>query len=336
MNCAFYSVPTDMKNYLRSKLRGHKVFISDKPFSSCDEIDPNVEVLGVFVDCKVDKKVIDKLKKLKLIVTMSTGYDHINCKTAKEKKVAVCNVPTYGENTVAQHTLTLMLAISRKLFESVKRVKEGKYDYHGLRGFDLKNKTIGIIGTGHIGIHLIDMLQGFEANIIAYDAFPNKELEKAHNFKYVSKTKLIAESDIISLHVPLFDSTLHMINKSAIKKMKKGVIIINTARGALIEPEALVWGLETKQVGAAGLDVLEEENNIAYHEQLLSGKVSNQDVRDTLMDNILIDHPNTIVTPHNAFNSTEAMQRIIDTTVENVKSYLAGEAQNDVTKPRKK
>ncbi len=336
MNCAFYSVPPDMKNYLRSKLRGHKVFISTKPFTCCDEIDPNVEILGVFVDCKVDKKILNKLKKLKLIVTMSTGYDHVDCKTAKGKKVAVCNVPTYGENTVAQHALALMLAISRKLFESIKRVKEGNYDYHGLRGFDLKNKTIGIIGTGHIGIHLIDMLQGFDANIIAFDAFPNKELEKTHNFKYVSKNKLLTESDIISLHVPLFDSTLHMINRSAIKKMKPGVVLVNTARGALIEPEALVWGLETGQVSAAGLDVLEEENNITHHEQLLSGKVSPQDEHDTLMDNIIIDHPNTIVTPHNAFNSIEALQRIIDTTIENVKSYLAGEIQNDVSKPRKK
>ncbi len=325
-----------MKNYLRSKLRGHKVFISTKPFTCCDEIDPAVEVLGVFVDCKVNKKVLSKLKKLKLVVTMSTGYDHIDCRTAKGKKVAVCNVPTYGENTVAQHALALMLAISRKLFQSIKRVKEGNYDYHGLRGFDLKNKTIGIIGTGHIGIHLIDMLQGFEANIIAYDAFPNKELEKTHNFKYVGKNKLFTDSDIISLHVPLFDSTLHMINKSAIKKMKKGVVIINTARGALIKPEALVWGLETGQIGAAGLDVLEEENNIAHHEQLLSDKISPQDIRDTLMDNIIIDHPNTIITPHNAFNSTEALQRIIDTTIENIKSYLINETQNDVTKPKKK
>ena len=336
MNCAFYSVPPDMKNYLRAKLRGHKVFISTKPFTCCDEINPDIEVLGVFVDCKVDKKVLSKLKKLKLVVTMSTGYDHVDCKTAKGKKIVVCNVPTYGENTVAQHALALMLAISRKLFESIKRVKEGNYDYHGLRGFDLKNKTIGIIGTGHIGIHLIDMLQGFDANIIAYDAFPNKELEKTHNFKYVNKNKLITESDIISLHVPLFDSTLHMINKSAIKKMKKGVVIINTARGALIKPEALVWGLETGQVSVAGLDVLEEENNIAHHEQLLSGKVSTQDVHDTLMDNIIIDHPNTIVTPHNAFNSTEALQRIIDTTVSNVKGYASNKIENDVTKPRKK
>jgi len=335
LNCAFYSVPADMKSYLQSKLRDHKVTISTKPFSGCEEIDPNVEVLGVFVDCKVDKKIITKLKKLKLIVTMSTGYDHVDCRTAKGKKIAVCNVPTYGENTVAQHALALMLAISRKLFTSVKRVKEGTYDYHGLRGFDLKNKTIGIIGTGHIGIHLIDMLQGFDANIIAYDAFPNKELEKTHNFKYVSKTKLTAESDIISLHVPLFDSTYHMINKTTIKKMKSGVVIINTARGALIDSKALVWGLENKIISSAGLDVLEEENNLINHEQLLTGHVSTQDIYDTLMDNILIDHPNTIITPHNAFNSTEAMQRIIDTTIDNIKSFITGDIQNDITKPKK-
>ena len=335
LNCAFYGVTPDMRSYLRGKLRGMKLTISTKPLE-LEELDKNIEVLGVFVDSKVDKKVFDKLKKLKLIVTMSTGYDHIDLRAAKRKKVAVCNVPTYGENTVAQHALTLMLALSRKLFPSVKRVKEGVFDYHGLRGFDLKDRTIGIIGTGHIGVHLIDMLQGFEASVVAYDAFPNKELEKTHNFKYVSKTKLFTESDIISLHVPLFDSTFHMINKTAIKKMKPGVTIINTARGALIEPKALVWGLETGQVGAAGLDVLEEENNIAHHEQLLAGELSSQDVEDTLMDNILIDHPNTIITPHNAFNSTEALKRIMDTTIDNVKAFAGGEIKNDVTKPRKK
>ncbi len=329
--CYFYGVMPDMIDYLKNKLRGYKVSISEKVLTEAS-LNPATEVLGVFVDSVVDKKTIAKLPHLKLIITMSTGYDHIDCAEAKKRKICVCNVPTYGENTVAQHALALILAMSRKLFQSVKRVKEGVFDYHGLRGFDLKDKVVGIIGTGHIGIHLIDMLQGLDVKIVAFDAFPNKELAQKHNFTYVPLNKLLGSSDIISLHVPLLDSTLHMINKENVKKLKRGVLIINTARGALIEPEAMVYGLENGIISGAGLDVLEEEANIQHHEELLMNRVNRQDIKDTLMDNIIIDHPNTIVTPHNAFNSTEALQRIIDTTVENVKSYYIGKIQNEVAK----
>lgn len=330
---SFFGVMPDMKKYLRSKMRGFDLNMTDQPLD-LEKLDPKTEILGVFVDSQVDAKVFTKLKKLKLIVTMSTGYDHIHLPSAKKRKIPVCNVPYYGENTVAQHAIALILSLSRKLFHSVKRVKEGVYDYHGLRGFDLKNKTIGIIGTGHIGMHLIDMLEGFEANVVAFDAYPNKQLEKQYNFKYVSKTKLLKESDIISLHVPLFPTTYHMIGKKEIKMMKKGVYIINTARGGLIDPEALVWGLESNHIGGAGIDALEDEQFMQDPEKLISSKMQPYNIKTSLMNNIIIDHPNTIVTPHNAFNSTEALQRIFDTTVDNIKKYYEDETQNDVTKKK--
>ncbi|PLX26751.1 hydroxyacid dehydrogenase [Candidatus Parcubacteria bacterium] len=330
----FSSIVPDLKDYLRGKMRGYKSTINEAPID-LKTLDPKTEILGCFVDSHVDKSVFDKLKKLKMIATFSTGYDHIDLKEAKRRGIPVCNVPTYGENTVAQHAMALMLALSRKLFQSVKRVKEGVYDYHGLRGFDLKGKTIGVIGTGHIGIHLIDMLDGFEANVVAYDAFPNKDLEKDHAFTYVSLDKLLKESDIISLHVPLFPTTYHMINDKALNKMKDGVHIINTARGGLIDPEAMVYALENGKVGGLAVDVLEEENYIAHPEKI-DKKTTPEEIRASLMENIIIDHPNTIITPHNAFNSTEALKRIFDTSVENIKAFSAGEIQNDVTKPKKK
>lgn len=327
---SFYSIVPDLKDYLKGTMKGHSVKIHEEPFT-LDTLDSKTEILGVFVNNKVDKTVFDKLPKLKMIATFSTGFDHIDLKEAKKRKIIVCNVPTYGENTVAQHAFALILALSRKLFQSVKTVKEGVYDYHGLRGFDLKGKTIGIIGTGHIGIHLVDMLEGFETNIIAYDAFPNKELEKTHNFKYVSKNKLFAESDIISLHVPLFPNTYHIIDKNAVKKMKDGVYIINTARGALTDPEALVWGLENGKIAGIGTDVLEEETYFQNPEKVLN--LTKQDeIRRTLMENILIDHPNTIITPHNAFNSVEALKRIMDTSLDNIKAFLDNKIQNNVIK----
>lgn len=328
--CAFYGIMPDMKTYLRKKMKKYDLVVaSEKPLNA-EKLNPDTEILGVFVDSKIDKNVFNKLKKLKLIVTMSTGFDHIDYVEAKKRKICVCNVPTYGENTVAQHAMALMLAMSRKLFQSVKRVKEGVFDYHGLRGFDMKDKVVGVIGTGHIGIHVIDMLQGFDVKIVAFDAFPNKDLAQKHNFTYVPLNKLLSSSDIISLHVPLLDSTLHMINKENVKKLKRGVLIINTARGALIEPEAMVYGLENGIISGAGLDVLEEESNIQHHEELLMNKVNRQDIKDTLMDNIIIDHPNTIVTPHNAFNSTEALRRIIDTTIDNIDCFMKKNIKNQV------
>ena len=186
-------------------------------------------------------------------------------KEAKKRKIPICNVPTYGENTVAQHAMALLLALSKKIFRSTKRVKEGNYDYHGLRGFDLKGKTVGIIGTGHIGYYMIKMLSGFDVNVIAYDPFPNKDLAKELGFTYVSLNKLITDSDIISLHVPLLPDTHHMLGMKEVRKMKKGVIIINSARGGLVDPKALLWGLESGTIGGAGMDVLEEEAIIKDH-----------------------------------------------------------------------
>ncbi|MBT3816896.1 MAG: hydroxyacid dehydrogenase [Candidatus Magasanikbacteria bacterium] len=334
--CTCYLTLTpDMKAHVKKKLRGHKLHIIDDVLS-LDNLDPKTEVLGVFVDSKVTKKIIDSLPKLKQIVAFSTGYNTIDLKAAKRKKIPVCNVPSYGENTVAEFSFGLMLSLTRQLFLGVKRVKEGEFDYHGLRGFDLKGKTIGIIGTGRIGMHLISMLKGFETNIIAYDAYPNKTLEKENDFTYVPLPQLLKTSDIISLHVPLFDSTYHMIDKKAIKKMKKGVYIINTARGGLIDSEALVWGLEEGIVGGAGLDVLEGEDLLEDPHKLLCTTCTVKDTRTSLMNNVLIDHKKTIVTPHLAFNTTEAVKRIIDTSIENIIAFSRGESLNDVTAKKKK
>jgi D-lactate dehydrogenase len=330
MHCQFFlSFTPDMRTYLRTKLRGHKTTITTDPLT-IDKLNPKTEVLGIFVDSKIDKKVFQKLPKLKIILTLSTGYDQIDLKEAKKRNIIVCNVPSYGENTVAEFAIMLMLSINRKLFASIKRVKEGEYDFHGLRGQDIKGKTIGIIGTGNIGQQVINMLKGFDVHIIAFDVFPKKELQKELHFTYVSLNTLLKKSDIISLHVPLFDSTYHMINKKAFKKMKSTAFIINTARGGLIHSEDLVWALEHNQIAGAGLDVLEGEDLLEDTLKLLCNDCSTEDTRLSLMNNIIIDHNKTIVTPHNAFNSTEAIKRIIDTTIQNLKQYIKHDIINNV------
>jgi len=331
---SIYEMWPDLKKYTSLKLRGFKNNISTEILDE-KNIKKDTEILVVFVCSQVTAKIIKSLPKLKLIITMSTGYNHIALSEAKKRKIPVCNVPVYGENTVAEHAFALMLGLSRKLFPSVKRVKEGSYDYHGLRGTDLKNKTLGIIGTGHIGMHLLKMAQGFDMNIICFDAFPKKDLAKQHNFKYVSLNNLLSKSDFVSLHVPLFPSTYHLINKKNIKKIKKGAYIVNTARGELIESEAILWALEKNRIAGAGLDVLEEENLIQDEGKILEEKDYNN-IRTNLINNIIIDHPNTIITPHNAFNSTEALQRIIDATIDNIICFTKGENKNNVLDKKKK
>jgi len=330
----FYGIWPEMKDYIRAKMNGFSCSIHEENISDAN-LSPKTEILTVFVESPVTKQTINKLPELQMIATMSTGYDHIDFKTAKNKKIPICNVPSYGENTVAEHAMALLLGLTRKLFQSVKRVKEGVYDFHGLRGVDLKNKTIGVVGTGHIGAHLIKMAGGFDMNVLGYDPYPNKELAKKYDFKYVKLDELLAHSDFISLHVPLFKETYHLINQKNIKKIKKGAYIINTARGGLIDPEALVWALHNNQIAGAGLDVLEDENLIQNEEKIIGGCTDGQ-LKTNLMNNIIIDHPNTIVTPHNAFNSIEALRRIVDTTVDNIKSFTAGKTKNDVTAIKKK
>lgn len=341
LTCSFFGIPTDLREYVRGKLKGHKISMTDGILTS-HLVKPDTQILGVFVDSRIPKDMFAQLPKLKMVAAMSTGYDHIDLAAAKRKKIVVSNVPTYGENTVAEHAMALILALSRRLFESVERVKKDSvFDYHGLRGFDLKGKTVGVIGTGHIGLHLIKMLNGFDTRVIGYNPSPKKEVADQYHFTYVALKKLLAESDIISLHVPLLPETYHMINKKNIRLIKKGAYIINTARGALIDPEALVWALETDHIAGAGLDVLETEEFLQHPQTFFFSEAKDRHTgankaltsaatKVSLMNEILIDHPRTIVTPHNAFNSTEAVKRILDTTVENIRAFAAGKPQNVV------
>lgn len=332
MKCRIYnSFAQDMNEYVRKSLQGHDVKVFSSKLTKRN-IDPNTEVLSTFIDSKITKEVFDQLPKLKIITTLSTGYDHVDLKEARRRKIPVCNVPNYGEFTVAQFAMALLLALAVKLYPSFKRVKEGMYDYHGLRGFDLQGKTVGVIGTGRIGLNFIKMMNGLQSDIIAYDAFPNKDLQTEYNFRYKKMNELLAKSDVISLHVPLLPSTYHLINRTNIKKIKKGAYIVNTARGAVIDPEALVWALETEHIAGAALDVMEDEHFVTDPQKLLFSKGKEKEIKNTLMNNIIIDHPKTVITPHNAFNNTEAMIRIYDTSAKNLQDFLKGKVQNDVTK----
>ncbi len=292
---------------------------------------PDTTHLVVFVYSQVTKEVLDALPNLQAVFTMSTGYDHIDLETCKERDITVHSVPFYGENTVAEHTFALILAISRRIYESIQRTEGLNFNPDGLVGFDLQEKTLGIIGMGHIGAHVARIAKGFGMNILAYDPFPKEGLDSEIGFEYVSLDHLLEHSDIVSLHTAYRPETHHLINCENIQKFKRGSYLINTARGGLVETQAIVDGLEHGILAGAGLDVLEEECVIKEDKQILTRQYQQScDLTTVLQNHMLIKDPRVVVTPHNAFNSQEALQRIMETTVQNITQQLQGELENQV------
>jgi len=332
---AFFELEPWEKEYVKKRLKGHKLKFVDGHLdeSSASKI-KDCDAVAVFIFSEISGKLLAKLPKLKMITTMSTGFDHIDTKACKKKKIIACNVPEYGSDTVAEHTIALMLAISKKIVESVEHTRRGKFSQEGLRGFDLKGKTLGIVGTGKIGRNVAHIAsEGFHMNVLAFDKFPNRAKAKECGFKYVTYDKLLKESDIISFHVPLTKDTEHMFNKKCLKKIKKGVVIINTARGKVIDTEALIEGLQKKIISAAGLDVLEEECMIKEEKEVLTQRFKKAcDMKLILEEHVLLAQDNVYITPHNAFNSHEALQRIIDCTIENIQAFLKKKPVNVVSK----
>ncbi|HEY9702511.1 MAG TPA: NAD(P)-dependent oxidoreductase, partial [Allocoleopsis sp.] len=237
---AFFEIKDWEKDYIKKKLKGFSVQFFEDPLSESNVSKvKNIEVLGVFIYSKVTKELIDSMPKLKLICTMSTGFDHIDVQYANSKNILVCNVPYYGDNTVAEHAFALILNLSRKIHESVHRTRKGDFSFDGLVGFDLKGKTLGVVGTGRISACIVKMARGFDMNVLGYDVIENPELIKNYGLKYVDINTLLKNSDVVSLHVPLNDKTKHIINSKNIGYMKPTSILINTARGGLIETDAL-------------------------------------------------------------------------------------------------
>jgi len=317
---------------IKKELKGQKLLFFKEPIQKVPiKKYQSAEVITGFITSKIDAKIINQLPKLKLIATRSTGFDHIDLKAARQRKITVENVPTYGENTVAEHAFALILNLSRNVHKSYLRSLKNNYSIDGLKGFDLQDKTIGIIGCGHIGLHMIRIARGFAMDVLVYDINRDKFLSETLNFKYASLKELLKKSDVISLHLPYCKATHHIINKKNIKLIKPGAILINTARGGLIETSALIEALNNKKLKGVGLDVIEEENLLLeehhlHHRQ----KRSNKELSLLIKDHKLLNKDNVIYTPHIAFYSQEAVDRITKTTIENIKSFSKGKLQNEV------
>ena len=333
MKIHYFSAEAWEETYVKEKLPDSEVVCHAGSLASAPTLsDEKADVLSIFIDSKIGEEEMARFPTLKLIATRSTGFDHIDLAAAKARGIAVANVPFYGENTVAEFTFALILALSRKVIDADESVREkGMFAQQGLRGFDLRGKTIGVVGTGHIGAHVIRMAKGFEMEVLAFDVQQNAALSAQYAFAYVTLDELLAKSDIVSLHVPYNQHTHHLLNAENLAVMKPGAYLVNTARGALVDTAALVSALKEERLAGAALDVLEEEGDLAEEDVLLASPHPNEAaLRMLLANHYLIKHPRVIVTPHIAFNTDEAVRRIVDTTIENIQGFTSGAPVNIV------
>lgn len=298
------------KDYYQIDIEYHKYKLNEKTVKLAEGSDAVV----AFVNDTINQKVIDKLCEygIGVIAMRCAGFNNVDLEYAKDR-VKILRVPAYSPYSVAEHTMGLLLSLNRKLYRAYNRTREFNFSLNGLMGFDLHGKTIGVVGTGKIGKTFIQICKGFQMEILAYDPYPAKDLD----IHYVAFEEICRKSDIISLHCPLVKDNYHLINETSIKKMKKGVFILNTSRGGLIDSEALLKGLISQKIGAAGLDVYEDETDIFYED--FSDKIVEDDVLARL-----ISMPNVLVTSHQAFLTNEALTNIAEATLENLSDYFAG------------
>ncbi len=312
---AFYDAKAYDKPSFENYGRRHDIhfrFLETKLNEDTAELARGCDAVCVFVNDTVSKPVIDRLYALgvRLIALRSAGYNNVDV-CASFGKIHVVHVPAYSPYAVAEHAMALLLTSVRRIHKAYNRTREFNFSLSGLTGFDLHGKTVGVVGTGRIGRIFMDICRGFGMHVIAYTRSPGQE----DGTEYVSLDDLFARSDVISLHCPLTEETRHLIDADAIGKMKKGVVIVNTSRGGLIDAEALLEGIKTRKVGAACLDVYEEEADIFFEDR--SGHILNDELLSRL-----ISMPNVIVTSHQAFLTEEALDNIAETTVNNILSYF--------------
>jgi D-lactate dehydrogenase len=335
MRIVFFEINPNEKEIFEKALSGEDLYFYEHKLDK--ENLPNqkdADVISVFVGSKIDKEILTHFPNLKYISTRSMGYDHIDLGECKKRNILVSNAPHYGGNTVAEWTFALILNLLRKVYQSIDQIKEsGDFNLENLQGTELAGKTIGVIGTGRIGKEVVKIAKSFGMKVVGYDVNPDYGSTKSLGFEYKNNLNdLLAVSDVISLHVNYTKETHHLIGQENIKMCKKGSYLINTSRGPVLETEALVWALNEKILAGAGLDVLEEEGAIKDEfEFLIKGRMEEHNLKTILADHILMKMDNVLITPHNAFNSKEAVERIIDATIENINGFAKGELINLVS-----
>jgi D-lactate dehydrogenase len=341
----FLETEGDEREWLGRELAHHDVTFAD----NADDI-AGAEILSVFIESPVDRDLLDRAPALRFISTRSTVADHIDLAECARRSITVSNVPSYGEYTVAEHTFALMLGVTRRYREAVDLARHGSFSYENVRATELHGKTLGVIGAGKIGQHVIRFASGFEMRVVVHDLEENAALAAQLGFRYVALDELLAASDIITLHAPLTRANYHLFNRDTFAKCRRGVIIINTARGRLIDTDALCEALDSGIVAGAGLDVLEDERVLRRDTSQIIGEqiverlhadfgprelraadtARLRELEVLVQNHRLLARPNVLFTPHMAFNSVEAVERILQTTIENIRAYIDGAPINVV------
>lgn len=308
----------------------HELICTTAPLTGANAADHvDAQIVTTFVNSRLDAAVLSAFKRLRLIATRSTGYDHIDLDYCRKAGIAVANVPSYGDVTVAEHVFALLLGLARNLVRSVQDLREGSFDQSDLRGFDLFGKTIGVVGTGRIGRRVIRIAQGFGMAVLAHDLSPDEKLAREWGFQYLDLGALLSRSDVVTLHVPSTPQSRGLIGEAELARMKPEAILINTARGNILDVEALVRALTSGRIRAAGLDVLPEEPLMRDEAEIFRGaRVDAPSVRALLANHLLLTLPNVLVTPHVAYNTVEACRRIIEQTIANIAAFADGRPIN--------
>ena len=316
MKVAVFSSKAYDEEFLASANTSHQLtFFEARLDETTAVLAAGYDAICAFVNDTLTARVLEILAEqgVKKVALRSAGFNHVDLETAARLGIAVARVPAYSPHSVAEHTVGLMLALNRKIHRAHARVREGNFSLEGLLGFDLRGRTVGIIGTGKIGMTVAEVLGGFECTLIAYDPFPNPDAA----FEYVALDELYRRSDVVTLHTPLNPDTQHLIDAAALKQMKTGVMLINTSRGALIDTEAVVEALKAGHVGYLGLDVYEEEGDLFFED------LSDQLIQDDVFSRLLT-FPNVLITGHQAFFTEEALNEIAATTIANLDAFEQG------------
>jgi D-lactate dehydrogenase len=300
---------------------GHQLeFFEERLHDKTVELATGFDAVCPFVNCRLTDRVLARLKEIgiKIVVLRASGYNGINIPAATRLGLKVLTVPAYSPEAVAEHNFALLLSLVRKIHRAYNRVRDLNFSLDGLEGFNLHGRTYGLIGTGRIGQCAARIAKGFGCTIIAYDPFPNDAAAKDIGFSYVSFEELLEKSDVLSLHLPLSPQTHHLINESAIARMKPGAILINTSRGGLVDTAALIDALKSGQIGGVGLDVYEMEEGVFFHD------LSSQQLQDDVLAR-LMTFPNVLITSHQGFLTREALANIAETTLGNAAAFERGE-----------
>lgn len=308
-----------------------KVLFFDEPIGKIPAYEyKSAEVISIYTTSHVDQTILSHMPKLRLIACRSTGFDNVDAKAAKKHNVTICNVPAYGQTTVAEYAIMLMLMMARKMPAVLSSVEDGQIEYKKLTGFTLHGKTLGVVGTGKIGQAVIATARAIGMHIIAFDPFPNIEAARKLGFSYVKLPELLAGADIVTLHAPLTPENKHLISKKQLEQMKQRAILINTARGELVDTVALIEALRSKHIAGAALDVIEGERTMDANTEHDLLRADEKVLFEIAEIDLLSKMNNVILSPHNAFNSAEALHIIRKTTAENITGFLAGKPQNVV------